>query len=326
VQLTPSAPRTRRGLVIGAGGIVGMAWTTGALVALEEVSGWDPRTAEVLVGTSQGAMLATFLASGIGTKELLAWYRKELPQGHPLRRRISANVAASGALPPLPLPWPASPRLALRGLLRPRQVAPMTALSGLLPGGRGSAEAFVAPVDALVASGTWVGHAATWLVAVDYDTGERVAFGSPGAPRTGIREAVRASCAVPGWTPPVVIGGRRYVDGGVFSSTSLDLAARHGLDEIIVLAPMASTTLARPRSVSQGAEWLVRRTMSQKLKAESAVAAAAGTRVVPLCPGPEDLAGMGTNFMDPRQRIQIFETSLRTSRAVLERDGGLART
>jgi len=61
--------------------------------------------------------------------------------------------------------------------------------------------------------------------------------------------------------------------------------------------------------------------MSQRLKAESAAVTAAGTSVVRLNPGPEDLAGMGANFMDPRQRIRIFETSLRTSRVALERDG-----
>ena len=77
-------------------------------------------------------------------------------------------------------------------------------------------------------------------MAVDYESGRRVAFGRPGSPAVSLPDAVVASCSIPGWYEPKVINGRRYIDGGVRSSTSLDLLARVDLDEVYVLAPMAS--------------------------------------------------------------------------------------
>ncbi len=75
-------------------------------------------------------------------------------------------------------------------------------------------------------------------MALDYETGRRVVFGAPGAPAAGLSDAVLASCAIPGWFEPVTIGGHRYVDGGMWSATNVDLLAEAGLDEIFVLAPM----------------------------------------------------------------------------------------
>jgi len=86
------------------------------------------------------------------------------------------------------------------------------------------------------------------VIAVDYDSGRRVAFGRAGAPSVTLPEAVVASCSIPGWYRPTVIAGRRHVDGGVHSSTSLDLLAAVDLDEIYVLAPMASYVPDNPRN------------------------------------------------------------------------------
>ena len=84
---------------------------------------------------------------------------------------------------------------------------------------------------------------------MDYDTGRRVAFGREGAPVAALDEAVTASCAIPGWYAPVLVDGRRYVDGGTLSTTSADLLAREGLDEVYVLAPMA---VVRRRPAAHG--------------------------------------------------------------------------
>src|SRR5437764_13182777 len=82
----------------------------------------------------------------------------------------------------------------------------------------------------------WAGAGRTWIVAVDYDRGRRVFFGRPGAP---LADAVVASCSIPGWYEPALIGGRRYVDGGVRAPTSLRSLARAGLDGAFALAPVA---------------------------------------------------------------------------------------
>ena len=68
-------------------------------------------------------------------------------------------------------------------------------------------------------------------------TGARVAFGSPGAPRAQLGDALAASWAVPGWFPPVTVAGRRYLDGGTISSVSADLVIPRQLDELVVVAP-----------------------------------------------------------------------------------------
>ena len=65
-----SAPR--RGLVLGGGGILGAAWMVGALKAVEEIHGWDPRTADYIVGTSAGSVLTALLGAGVSVDQLVA--------------------------------------------------------------------------------------------------------------------------------------------------------------------------------------------------------------------------------------------------------------
>ena len=132
----------------------------------------------------------------------------------------------------------------MRAARHPRRYPPLAALAALAPHGRGSLEAVGAMVSALTPEGEWSPHANLWIIAMDYDTGRRVAFGRAGAPRAPLSDAVMASCAIPGWFTPVSINGRRYVDGGTCSPTSLDLLAGRGLDEVYVLSPMTSFTAA----------------------------------------------------------------------------------
>lgn len=311
--------QVRRGLVLGAGGVLGAAWTIGALVALQEEYGWDPRDAEVLIGTSAGSVLAASLGAGLAVGDL-ADHQRGLPVPG-----IEYDHDASGALPPLPRPGIGSVRGLVSSALRPRSVTPMMALSTVLPRGRGSIEPVGQLVDAVVPRGQWSPHPRTWIVAMDYDSGRRVVFGRDGAPTAGLRDAVMASCSIPGWYAPVRIGARRYVDGGTCSPTSLDLVARLGLDEVVVLSPMTSQRYDRPRSVGERVERGVRRVVSRRVLTERHKVEAAGTRVTLLGPGPDDLAAIGANLMDPRRRRKVFETSLRTSRAAL-RAPALPRT
>ena len=67
---------TRTGVVLGAGGVLGAAWTIGALAALQEQRGWDPCEADVLVGTSAGSVLASFLGCGIGFVAMIVLERR----------------------------------------------------------------------------------------------------------------------------------------------------------------------------------------------------------------------------------------------------------
>ena len=128
-----------------------------------------------------------------------------------------------------------------------------------------------------------------------------------------------ASCAIPGWYAPVTIGGPRYVDGGTWSPTSVDLLAGLGLDEVYVLAPATSFEYDAPTSVAGRVERGFRRTVTRRMVREAGRVRAAGTQVTVLAPGPVDLEAMGANLMDPSRRHAVLETSLVTSAESLRR-------
>lgn len=307
---------TRTGVVLGAGGVLGAAWTIGALAALQEQQGWDPREADVLVGTSAGSVLASFLGCGVGVDVLLD-HQRGIVNAEAPDIRYDPDTDSGGALPPLPRPGIGSPRGVLSTAMKPWRVTPMGALSAILPQGRGSLDPVGQLVDAVCPTGAWAAHPATWIVAMDYDSGRRVAFGRDGAPHSGLRDAVKASCAIPGWYAPVRIGGRRYVDGGACSPTSLDLVTALDLDEVVVLSPMTSLDYDRPATVAGRIERRFRRLVTKRLVGEARKVSATGTKVTLLGPGAEDLAVIGANLMDPKRREQVLETSLRTTAAAL---------
>jgi NTE family protein len=313
---------TRRGVVLGAGGVLGAAWTIGALTAVQEEYGWDPREAEVLIGTSAGSVLAAFLGCGISVEQLLNHQKGIVAPGDP-QIDYDPDRDSGGALPPRPKIRIGSPRGVLSSALRPWKVTPMGALSTVLPQGRGTLAPLGRLVDAVLPDGGWAPHPRTWVVAMDYDSGRRVPFGRGGAPKADLRDAVMASCAIPGWYAPVSIAGRRYVDGGACSPTSIDLVSRLGLDEVVVLSPMSSLHYDTPTAVAARIERRFRRLSTKRVIGEVKKVAGTGTKVTLLGPGAEDLAVIGANMMDPRRRVQVLETSMRTSTAALREGRGL---
>jgi NTE family protein len=120
----------------------------------------------------------------------------------------------------------------------------------------------------------------------------------------------------------VRIGGRRYVDGGACSPTSVDVVRSTGLDEVVVLSPMTSLDYDEPTTVAGRLERRVRRLSTRRVVRELKKVAATGTRVVFLGPTAEDLDAIGANLMDPRRRTKVLETSLRTSAAALRDAAG----
>ena len=101
-----------------------------------------------------------------------------------------------------------------------------------------------------------------------------------------------ASCAIPGWYQPVTIDERRYIDGGAWSSTNIDLMAGLGLDEVYVLAPQVSFDVDAPRELATRLERQWRTRVTAKALREVAVVHADGTDVTVLGPGREDLEAM----------------------------------
>ncbi len=319
-------PRPRIGLVLGAGGVLGAAWMTGALARLQDRLLHTLADVDVIVGTSAGSVLAAALRCGASVDEMVAWQRGEVTG--PLRG-AAALAAQDRPLPPLPRLRIGSVPLACAALLTPHRVPVWVGASAWLPHGRGRHTALRSLVNALhrhhhqrACQGepppAWVDRD-TWIAAVDYDTGQRVLFGRPGAPAASLPDAVVASCSIPGWYEPQFIGGRRYVDGGVRSVTSLSVLSGTDLQEVYVLAPLASTEIDYPLQPHLRMERHVRQVITLGLLRQARALSAQGKRVTVLTPGPRDLAAMGVNLMDPRRRQAVLEASLRTSADALGR-------
>jgi NTE family protein len=315
----------RRGLVLGGGGTLGAAWMIGALCALEDSRGVDVRDSQLIVGTSAGSILAALLGAGAAAEDLWEHQRgHEVAAGPLAGRTFDYDQAAGGAAPPLPIPGIGSPRLIARSVRHPRRYAGTAVLSAFVPPGRGSLGDIGRMVEDVIPSGTWSPHPGIRIVAMDYDSGERVVFGHQGAPAVGLAEAVVASCSIPGWFPPARIGQRRFVDGGTISNTNVDLLRPEALpggqplDEVYVLAPMAARGYDRPSSVIGRIERGYRhRVTRQMLQEVIRVRQDGATTVTVLCPDAEDLEVLGTNLMDPSRRVEVLDTARRTVGAAL---------
>jgi NTE family protein len=151
-----------------------------------------------------------------------------------------------------------------------------------------------------------------YLCACDLARRERVVFGTPGAPQCTVAEAVAASCAIPGFYEPAVIGGREYVDGGVLSTTHLDLAAGHDL--VIGVAPMSyDRNSARPSlRPARLAMEIYRRYPSRTLRSEMAAVREGGSTVLVVRPTVFEARRHGFNLMDRSDRAKVAAKAYKT--------------
>lgn len=195
---------------------------------------------------------------------------------------------------------PASPGLLLASLRRPGLLRPGRMLSALLPEGRVRLDA---QSDGLrrVFGAAWPVRD-LWITSVHLDSGERVAFGSPGAPPIDVGTAVTCSGAVPGVHAAVRWEGKRYVDGGVASATHLDLLASKDLD-VIVSSPLSMFSIMRRA---------LRRDIGEL---------STGTKVVALEPSEDALRVMGRNPMAIERAPVVVKAAYETTLSWLEREG-----
>lgn len=310
------------GLVLGAGGVKGIAWLTGALEAVYERTGWDPADADYVVGTSAGALIGSLLvargqpggaivgAEGTGgdlqTDDVAPWPPRDLD-------RLPIFRPHRG----LPRPHPGSLRLALATLRNPRAYTPATVYSAWLPAGPFSIEPVKQAIRGFVPNG-WSTHPNLWIVACDYETGRRVVFGRAGAPKADLADAVAASCAIPGFFHPVRIEGRRYVDGGMYSTSNLGVLREQELDVAICLNP---TSTLHPPSAWNPLERVAttwRTESGRRLGRETRRLRDRGTEVVLIQPTGADLEVIGPNMMSRRRHREVIETSRRTTAAQLD--------
>ena len=215
-----TAVTTSRGLVLGGGGVAGIAWELGLLAGLAD-AGVDLTGADTLVGTSAGSVVATLVATGV---PLAKAYEAQL---EPPER--STELGAPFDIDELQAAAMAAMREAGGDRQRFRAAIGATALA---------APTVAEPVRREIIAARLPVH--DWpardlrIVAVDAVSGREAVFTRDSG--VGLVDAVAASCAVPGVWPPVTIGEHRYIDGGLRSITNADLAA--GCAALVVLAPM----------------------------------------------------------------------------------------
>jgi NTE family protein len=294
--------------VLGAGGVVGQAYHAGVLAALEHDLGWDPRTADVIVGSSAGSVTGTLLRLGVSASDLAAW-AVEAPlsvEGTPLLERLGGrddeDAFPAPGLGDLFRPWRLPPvALLRRTMARPWAFRPTTAALTMAPAGRFDI-AEKAEVLHAVNGDEWPDG--LWICAARRRDGGRVVFGRVGSPYARLDRAVAASCAIPGYFSPVRIGNVSYFDGGVYSPTNADVLRDEGLDLVVVVSPMSAA-----RGRSRGADGALRWMSHRKLVQEVGRLRSKGTAVVRFEPGAEVLSVMGINAMATDRSVRVVQTA-----------------
>ncbi len=156
------------------------------------------------------------------------------------------------------------------------------------------------------------------VIACDYATGRRTVFGRPNSPKAKLADAVAASCAIPGFYHPVAIDGRRYVDGGMYSTSNLDILRDAHMDLVICLNPTSSLHPTRAYNPLEWGARAVRGASGRRLGTEARTMRGRGTGVVLIQPQKEDLDAMGRNLMSRKNQHRTIEVAIETVKRQLD--------
>ncbi len=254
-----------RALVLGGGGVTGIAWELGVLAGLVE-AGIDLTEADLFVGTSAGSVVASMIAGN--SAALKEHYAAQLADASgEIPAKLGAGLLARYA-------W-----VMLRSRTTEQFGARMGSLALATPTVTSAQRREV--IASRLKVGQWPEAKLVKITAVDADTGRFTVFDRD----SGVQliDAVAASCAVPGVWPPHEIDGKRYVDGGMRSAVNADLAA--GYDRVVVLAPIVRGGGPMIPPARQVADLT-----------------AAGARVTLISPSATASRAIGTNVLDPARR------------------------
>jgi NTE family protein len=224
----------RVGLVLGGGGVRGAVFHAAALMALEIDLGWDARTADVVVGTSAGALMGLLLRMDVSGTDLAAMI-SEVPH-HAEHELVANRIVTSPELPDQD--WRAflpsvRPNHLLNGSLKRHLRSPAAALLSLYPTGDVD---FLTLLDFMTTHthNTWpAGDLRICSVRSDF---ARVVWDASSS--VDLDLAVASSCSLPGYAQGVAIDGWTYFDGGLYSPTNADVLGPDDVDIAIILSPM----------------------------------------------------------------------------------------
>jgi NTE family protein len=240
--------RSKTALVLGGGGFTGGVYEIGALRAIDLLA--VNRTVnefDVYVGTSAGAFVAAAVANGVTPEEMMRVIVQQVPTPFPDTRVSSLlkpnyrEFLTKGAM--LPLRVAGVIRTLLRDLGQVSAVDLVLALAEALPSGLYSGEGIEQYVRTILSDADRTDDFRLlanelYLATTDLDTCERIVLGSEGWDDVPISRAVSASGALPMIYKPVEIKGRELIDGGIISTTNLDIAVEAGAKFIVVLNPL----------------------------------------------------------------------------------------
>ncbi|HWH44247.1 MAG TPA: patatin-like phospholipase family protein [Thermoleophilaceae bacterium] len=247
-QRRRSPQRSRTALVLGGGGLTGGVYEIGALRALDLLA--VNRTVnqfDVYVGTSAGSFVASLASNGVTPEEMMRVVNQQVPTpfrdvdlGTVLRPNY-LGFAKSMAFLPLRLAGVARSMVSQIGSTSVMDFA--IGLAEALPSGLydgGAIEGYIEEVlsDPDRANDFRLLQNELYLTATDLDTCERVVLGDEGFEDVPISKAVSASAALPMVYKPVEIKGRHLIDGGIRSTTNVDVAVEHGCKFIVVVNPL----------------------------------------------------------------------------------------
>lgn len=305
------------GLVLGGGGLVGMGYHAGALKALDDW-GLDVKAADLMVGTSAGSIMASYMAAADWTPTDFYNYAHGK---HPDVQKDSTDPKEQIREVFTPLSKSAGERVR-RGVGSMFAVASSRGYVKKLGGGQpGHGLRRTFPAGIYSTEGTrkrfeedlpkeWP-ERRLYICVVDLYSGERIAFGHPAAPEATLPEAVLASTSIPGVFPPVRIAGRQYVDGGVASATSLDLATDNGCELILCIAPLGyrNDGLLGARDPKMWSAMFVRSLFARSLRREVNSARERGSHVLVVRPWVSNLKMHGTNSMRAFDRAALVDNA-----------------
>ena len=269
---------SRGALVLGGGGVTGIAWETGLLAGLAE-AGVDLTAADLVVGTSAGSVVGAQILSGATLEELYA--AQVADATGEIAARMGPGVLVRFIVASI---WPGDER------------------SGRARLGHASMKARTVTeserrevIKRRLPNHSWP-ERRLLIVAVDAETGETRVFDRESG--VMLPDAVAASCAVPLVWPPITIDGRRYIDGGVRSIANADLAS--GCDRVVVLAPI---TFALRRS--------------GRISVQLA-SLGANVRTVVISPDAQARKAIGSNTLDPAHRAAAARAGRAQSSSVVD--------
>lgn len=301
-------PMSGIGLVLGAGGVVGQAYHAGVLAMLEHDVGWDPRKADVIVGTSAGSITGALLRAGVPASELAAWtVRAPLSaEGGLLHRLVGADIPEFPPFRPLhalkrrpDLPgW----EMLLHAAVRPRHFRPrVAALALIAPGEHDIVEQLGMLRE--VEGQSWP-ERDLWICAVRRSDGRRIVFGRQGSPVAPLHLAIAGSCALPGYFAPVRIDHDSYIDGGAHSPTNAAILRDLDLDLVVVVSPMSGPA-GLPMDMYGASRWHAGRLARREVNALRR----SGTDVVVFRPGRAEHEAMGNDLMARERVDQVVQQS-----------------